>query len=581
MSVYLTWPVLLSLFAGVATLGLFAYLVSYRAKPGASWFAATMVAQAVFVFAYGIGLTVFSEELRLVFEVIALIGLTWLGPPFVGFALEYTGRGAIRRSWYYWLLYLVPVMTLVLLPVNHSHGLFWTNFTVDPVFGVAAASYDFGPLFYVMLIGGTGWSVVGVLLLVDTVWDYGSLFRSEALAVVASAILPAVGLLIWMLELTPNSHFIWAAPLFAGHVIFDYYAFVGKGMFEIYPATNRAAKQSALDDFRAPVLVLEEQHRIVDLNPAAVTQLELDREATVFEPVGSVVESLDPDGWDGPETFGRYLEGDDEWRITAQVGTRRREYVIQPSPLTAGGRERVGYTLLFQDITEEVRREERLAVLNRILRHNLRNDLSIVSGYVAAADSHTDDEMVEQMLTKVSVTVDELIDTGEMAREFEQLLAAPNSYSRTIATDELTERLADRLAEDHPDAALSVQTTETVFETNPDVLEAVLWQLLENAATHTDEPTISLSVTSTEETIDIEVSDDGDGIPDHELQSLETGEETSLKHGSGFGLWLAKWGTVRVGGNIDFDASDAGTTVTVSLPRENQETAGQTSSASA
>ncbi|MFC7056904.1 sensor histidine kinase [Halovenus salina] len=262
-----------------------------------------------------------------------------------------------------------------------------------------------------------------------------------------------------------------------------------------------------------------------------------------------------------------------------QVGAQRREYVIQPSPLTAGGRERVGYTLLFQDITDEVRREERLSVLNRILRHNLRNDLSIVSGYVSAADSHTDDEMVREMLQKVSTTVDELIETGEMAREFEQLLAAPDGYSRAITVGDLTEKLASRLAEEHPEADLSVTTTETVVETNPDVLRAVLWQLLENAAIHTDGPAeISLSVTGSPESIDIEVSDNGSGIPDHELQSLESGEETSLKHGSGFGLWLAKWGTVRVGGAIDFETSD-GTTVTVTIPREEQ--SAQTSSASA
>ncbi|MFC7056906.1 hypothetical protein [Halovenus salina] len=80
MSASLTWPVVLSLFAGVATVGLFAYLLTYREKPGASWFAATMVAQAVFLFAYGIGLTVFEEQLRLAFEVVALVGLSWLGP---------------------------------------------------------------------------------------------------------------------------------------------------------------------------------------------------------------------------------------------------------------------------------------------------------------------------------------------------------------------------------------------------------------------------------------------------------------------------------------------------------------------
>ena len=65
----------------------------------------------------------------------------------------------------------------------------------------------------------------------------------------------------------------------------------------------------------------------------------------------------------------------------------------------------------------------------------------------------------------------------------------------------------------------------------------------------------------------IAVSDDGPGISGHELSVLERGEETPLSHGSGIGLWLVRWATTTLGGDLAFDTSD-GTTATVRLPRE-------------
>lgn len=579
----LAWPVLLCLAAGFGTLYLIYYLLQYRDKPGALWFAGAMGAQAVFLFSYGVGLTVFDPQLRWGFEVLALVALVWVGPPFLGFALEYTGRGEVRRSWYYWILYVFPIGTAILLPLNGWHGLFWTGFTVESLFGVAAVAYDIGLLMYIVMVGSLAASTGGILLLVETIWDYGSLFRSETLAVVLSPLLPAIGLVVWLFQLTPYSTLNWAAPLFVWHVAFDLFAFVGKGMFEIHPATNRAAKQSALESFRAPVIVLEEEGRVVEMNPAAEEQLDLDREETLLRPASAVIDEAVSADWSDRDTLERYLEDETEWHVTVQTGSTRAEYSVQPSPLTAAGNEHVGYTLLFQDITEEKQREERLSVLNRILRHNLRNDLSIVSGYISAADSHNEDELVAQMLDKVSTTVNDLIETGEMARDFEKLLGEPRSYTREVDIETAVEDQVARLSSEHPEASISSDFESVGVETNPDIFNATVWQVLENAAVHSGNgsPTVMLSVDETDDEVIIEIVDDGPGIPEHELRSLRKGEETSLDHGSGFGLWLVKWGAARIGGSVEFDSDETGTTVRLTLPKNTGRVATQTSSASA
>jgi hypothetical protein len=104
--------------------------------------------------------------LRWLLEVVTVSTLFWLGVPFLGFALAYTGRREALGSWWFKLLLAAETATaLVLLtsstrlkpvgfrlatPVtNPYHHLFWSAFQVQAVFGATGAVYDFGPWAFV------------------------------------------------------------------------------------------------------------------------------------------------------------------------------------------------------------------------------------------------------------------------------------------------------------------------------------------------------------------------------------------------------------------------------------------------
>lgn len=568
VSPFLTWPVLTSATAGVGTLSLIYYLVGYWDKPGARFFVGAMVAQAGFSFGYALTLTVSTQPLRSFLEALSLASLLWISVPFLGFALGYSGRSDLLDSWTYWTLYGLPLGTTALLGTNHLHGLLWTNADVVTLFGVAGVSYEFNAFFYFVLFISFLPALVGGLLLVDTVWNYGSLYRSEAIAVAVSQVPPAAGVVVWALEIGPYPALNFTAPLLVGHVALDIYAFVGKEMFELHPATARAATESLLDDIQSPILIVDEQFRVVDLNPAAETHLGLDGDDTLTRQLDTVVDTVASPEWDGDVEA---LLGDGErWEISTQTGTTRYRFSVQPSPLTDHVGDLVGYTLLFQDVTEQTQREERLGVLNRMLRHNLRNDLSVVSGHITAARETPDESSRDEMLATASRKVGSLVETGEMVREFEDLISTPSTYSRQIDVKAVLSDLCEQISTEHPDARFAVDGTAVDLDANPDLFEAVTYQVLENAVVHTDEKpaAVTVDVTPTPSDVRIDVTDTGPGIPDHELRALDHGQEDSLDHGSGFGLWLVKWGTLRMGGDVDFEASDSGTTVRLTLPRQ-------------
>jgi len=549
------WPVWLTLAAGLGTLFLLHYLIGYWDKPGARWFVLTLVGQAVFCFAYAAGLVTFAPALRWGLEVLACIGLSWLGVPFLGFALEYTGRGRLLASRSYWSLYAIPLSATVLLPLNPWHELFWSGFALDPIGGLATVSYTFEPLAFVIILGSLAAAGIATLLLVDTVLSYGPLYRSEALAVALSPLPPAVGLFPWLLGFGPAPQLNTVAVFLLPHVVLDAYAFVGSGMFEFHPATARAAERSAFEDLRSPVFVLDETGRVVQLNAAAEGVLGVDAETATTQPVSAVL-GADID-----------LEAGNR-RLSLAGDGRPLEFRLEPTPLADSGGNHVGYTLLFQDVTEEVRREERLSVLNRVLRHNLRNDLTAIRGFVGEATRRSDADEVTDMLARADATIADLARTGETAREIEKTVEAGDAFRTPVDLGAVLSDVADRVRSRFPEATVSVAGSEGVrLSTNPDVLEAVLGQLVENAAEHGEAPAVTVTVEDAEpDRLHVTVSDDGPGIPEHELESLRSGEETALEHGSGLGLWLVRWGTMRLGGDVSFQTGPEGTEVRLTLP---------------
>jgi signal transduction histidine kinase len=499
-------------------------------------------------------LLVATEPLRYGLEVLALIGLHWLGVPFLGFALEYTGRSSLVSSWYFRVQFAFPLAATVLLPFNRSLGLFWTGFEQETAFGVVGATYTTEPLLFVTVLGGLVSASIGVLLLVETFLDYGPLYRTEAIAVGLSALPPTVGIFAWLFQFGPVPALNPTVFLFIPHVLLDAYAFGWSDMFEFHPATRRAAERSALDDLPSPVVVVDNRGRIVEVNDRARETL-LDGDSPVTTPVEDVL------GVDVSLT--------DDQRLSVQRHGRQREYRLRPAPLTDSGDNPVGYTLVFEDVTEEVRRKQRLEVLNRVIRHNLRNDMTVVKGNIGVAREFDNPAAVDDALETAAETADKLIETSEKARGVTEVLQPAADAATTVDVYEKCASIAEGARERFPAATVTVDgETAAHVETNPRVFETVVQNLVENGTRHGGEtPTVSITVEQRTPTlVCVSVADDGPGISDAELESIRAGEETALEHGSGLGLWVVTWGAELLGREVTFETGEDGTTATVCIP---------------
>jgi len=543
-----------SITAGVGALALAGYLYRHRGSPGVPWFIAAALAIAVWCLAYGTALVVFELPLRAHLTALWLLAAVWAGPLFLLFALAYTGRTAVVRSWQALPLLAVPTAATGLLVTHSWHSLLWTTFRIDPVFGLATASYALQPLAYLILVFTLLSAGLSALLLFETVVSYGPLYRGEAVAVGLSVVPPAVGSLPWLFGFGPYPQLNLTPALFLVHMALDSYAFVERNMFETNPTTRRAAERSAVDDIPTPLFALDTEDCVVTVNDAAVETFELDRSAVLGEPLAAVV----PGGTvDGSES------------ITTTTDGRERQFTVVTAPLTDPADTVVGRTVILQEVTKEREREQRLDVLNRVIRHNLRNEMTVILGHADLVADRATDEAVLDSAATITDSGERLLATGAKAREFEQIRGSQTDTRSVDVADLISDAVADLRAE-FPSATVDIDVspgTDTSLTTQPRVLALVVANLLENALAHneTDEPRAAVTLSDSETGLDIGISDNGPGIDPSELAPVRKGTETALEHSTGMGLWVASWGVTMLGGDIDFATTDDGTEVSVHL----------------
>jgi signal transduction histidine kinase len=231
-----------------------------------------------------------------------------------------------------------------------------------------------------------------------------------------------------------------------------------------------------------------------------------------------------------------------EYRVDGEC----RTYAPSVSPLRDPSGTHVGWTVVCADVTERERRRQQLEVLNRVLRHNLRNDAGVVHGYADFLVDRLEDDELHRMADAIERRSAALESLGEKARTVETLVdGEPRSE---IPVGSLVDWIVADARETGPDADIDLDVrTDITVSAEERALTAAVENLIENAIRHHDGTGVeradggawaSVSVTREHDGLVVRVVDDGPGIPDDEFDAIEAGEETDLQHGSGLGLWI-------------------------------------------
>lgn len=236
------------------------------------------------------------------------------------------------------------------------------------------------------------------------------------------------------------------------------------------------------------------------------------------------------------------------------------------SPKERTSQDIIGVQGTVHDATDRYRRERLIRVLNRVLRHNLRNDMNVITGYADLLRDRLADENSE-FADRIQKVGDGLVRLSETARELEQNIQDPPEIVAENVVPYVT-RTATHISGRYPDVEITVETPDTAVAKTAPRLETALVELVDNAAKHAgDQPSVQVELTTTETETVIRIADDGPGLPEEERRVLTSGEETPLVHGSGLGLWLVYWIVNTIDGTLRVCDNSGGTCIEIRLRR--------------
>ncbi len=242
----------------------------------------------------------------------------------------------------------------------------------------------------------------------------------------------------------------------------------------------------------------------------------------------------------------------------------------------------LGTVIHVRDVTEKTLMEQRLRRMERYmglgslaagLQHEIKNPLSALSLHVqllSEAMSETTTPAIQDMLDVLNAETRRITGVLEGFRDF----ASVAELNRTeVEVSELIEKLIRfiepqtnqndiRLEWELPDAP----STRLLLDSGR--IEQVLLNLVVNAvAAMPSGGVLTIRLKQTADSIEVEVADTGNGIPEDLRDKVFDPYFTTRSTGTGMGLAISEKIIRQHNGNIDFTTSTSGTVFTVSLPR--------------
>lgn len=323
-------------------------------------------------------------------------------------------------------------------------------------------------------------------------------------------------------------------------------------------AVSTVGPRTVIEELDTPVVVTDMDGRVVELNPAArqaVAPAASGVGRQIADIAGSQLSVL-------CETATIELETEDGRRLFAPTVSR----------LADQHDRHLGEAVVLRDVTAETTRRQRLEVLNRVLRHNLRNDVGVILARTELIATLNEKPEIQDSVDSILRTSRRLSALSEKAYAVETALTMDASGGFSTALRPLVADVFDTVDADREVDWRYDGPEDVVVDVPRMHLALALENLVENGVEHNDSerPAVSVDVSHDPDAtyqLRLVVSDNGPGIPDDELVAIERGYEESLTHGSGIGLWIVHWLVTDIGGTLTFESQEPrGTVVTIALP---------------
>lgn len=330
-------------------LGLYAW--RKRPAPGIVSFAWVMLSMSIWSFTYG--LEVFFPSLSaklwvLNFEYIGIVGV----PVFLlFFALDFTGKSYLVSQRVRAAFWAIPVIILLLTWTNPLHFLMWDSITLQQSGAVSLLSVRFGPASWVQIIYSFILVIAACMMLImDFIQRPGAL-RLHISFVILAILFSLFGSSTFVLGISPVAGLDFTPLFFLPAAIGLSWVTMQYRLSEIMSLEHI----TVLKNMRDSVIVLNDQKRILYINPITEHLLNLTEDEVIGQPFHIVAGS-----------FSNRLElllngGEYHTEIEIEDGDEAKTYEVSISPSASTKRGSMDTVITLHDITHRKEKEQELS----------------------------------------------------------------------------------------------------------------------------------------------------------------------------------------------------------------------------
>ena len=508
-----------------------------------------------------------TPEWTVLFRQLTYLGSTLLPIAGLVFTLLYVGREPLVTGKSVGALLVVPVLTIGIVLTNGFHGLHWTSVGFTTVDGFTIATVTVGPWFWVHFVYAYFVMLVGLGLLIAFSLMSTYLYRLQAILILLSFLLPISVNMLYNVELlllptdpTPIGFLVTGIPLAAIVLRTDLGTFI--------PVAHERVVRTLED----PVIVVDGNNRIIDANPAAVELFDADGGSLLGHHTADVLPDSLLDGDSLTDTL------DDSIECTIERDGEQHWYMARRWTTNPGSDvSHYGWIVTLTDITVQHRQQEALEsttedleLLNRIVDHDIRNDMAIIDGWAGLLREQVDEDGAE--------AIDRIVDATEnvnsLTEDVRALMNAMLDEDDDLAETQLNVIFEAQIREIRDIyEGVSVQVDGSIPSVTVlanDMLNSVFRNVLSNAVIHNDgdDPGIVVTAEQSREVVRIEIADNGPGVPDDRKEEVfGKGNKGLESPGTGLGLYLVNTLVEQYDGRIWIEDNDPnGSVFVLELP---------------
>jgi signal transduction histidine kinase len=576
VSTYLVYVLLLAIGFGVSVV-LAIRILSNPPAYGRASLMMSDIAVAIWLFGYAMEMVSGSLEEKIFWAKIQYLGIPFVAPGIFFFTLEYSGRNGWLTNTKRMLLIIIPALITLLAFANDRFGLIWPEISIMTGLSVSPLKLGHGLGFYVIIVYSYSLLATATVMLARMTLKTGKLYRVQAIVMLVGMSMPWAGNAIYTMGLVPSGLDLTPLMLTFTNLTF-LMGFLRIKLIDIIPV----AQDTIFRSMTEAVVVLDEQDRIIEVNPAA---------QHVFDHcedyIGDKIPVLLPEWseWAGKDTT-----------LTRELEIKGNIYELRTDPIIKGRGKQNGQLVILNDITQhkhyetELRQAHAEAVeANRVktkllanVSHDLRTPLNAILGYtemlragsfgLLTSEQENATTEIYDSTNKLLVFINNLI--GQAQIETGRILINTRLFSPRELIEDI--RSTAQFWAKKKDLILSYDIDPQLPATmkgDPYWLKQILLNLVNNALKFTEEGGIYVYLHRPDEAHwAVQVRDTGIGIPKEAqnriFEAFQQVENTDRKaSGSGLGLSIVRELVALMDGQINLESEEGkGSTFTITLP---------------